>query len=164
MILIAEVVDECLRTVVSPRSVTADGNLVLDGLVAEHITVVGIVLAREFRHSLQGSVEANVNPGLAFHTTLGGNQDNTVSTLHTIDGGGRGVLQDRDGSDRCHIHRLDLTLHTIHEDQRLGVCVPGSSTTDIDSRILFTRLTGRGDGGNTGDVTRERCTHTTDTC
>ena len=39
-----------------------------------------------------------------------------------------------------------------------------TSTTDVDSRVLFTRLTSRSDGGDTGEVTREGGTHTTDTC
>ena len=163
VVLMAEVVDERLRTVVGPRSVTPDADLVLNRLVAHHIAVVAVVLPRQLRHGLQGSVEANVDPGLAFHATLGGNQDNTVSTLHAIHRRGRGVLQHRDRSHRCHVHRLDLTLHAVHQYQRLGVRVPGSRAADIDARILFTRLTGRGDGGNTGHVTRQRSTHAADT-
>ena len=164
MVLMAEVVDERLRTVVGPRRVTPDADLVLNRLVAHHIAVVAVVLPRQLRHRLQRSVEPDVDPRLALHAALGGNQDNTVSPLHAIHRRGGGILQHRDRSHGRHIHRLDLTLHTIYEDQRLGVRVPGSRTADIDPRILLARLTRRGDGGNAGHVTRQRSTHAADTC
>ena len=70
----------------------------LKGLIAKHIAIIRVVLARELGHCLQSGVKADINAGLAFHTTLGGNQDNAVSTLHTVNGCGRGVFQHGDGS------------------------------------------------------------------
>ena len=45
MILVAEKIDKRLWTIVSPRTGTANGELVLNGLVAEHVAVVRVVLA-----------------------------------------------------------------------------------------------------------------------
>ena len=97
MVLIAEVVDERLRAIVCPGVSTADGQLVLDGLVAKHIAIVRVVLTRQFRHGFQRSIEADVDAGLAFHTTLCRDKDNAVSTFHTIDGRCRCVFQHGDG-------------------------------------------------------------------
>ena len=47
MILIAEIVDEALWTIVGPRSIATNGNLMLNGLVAVHIAIVRVILARE---------------------------------------------------------------------------------------------------------------------
>ena len=66
--------------------------------IAKHITIIRVILARELRHSFQSSIEADIDTCLTFHATLGGNQNNTVSTLHTINGCSRGILQHGDGS------------------------------------------------------------------
>ncbi len=162
-VLIAEVVDKGLWTIISPRCVTADGKLVFKCLVAKHIAIVRVILAGEFRHSLQRSVETDIDTCLTFLTTLGGNQDNTISTFHTIHGCGRGVFQHGNRSHGRNIHGLDFTLDTIDEDQRLSICIPSCCTTDVNTRVLFTGLTGRSDGCNTGEVTSECRTDTTDT-
>ena len=48
MVLIAEVVDKCLWTIERPRSVTANGELMLNSLVTPHIAVVSVIFTREF--------------------------------------------------------------------------------------------------------------------
>ena len=61
--------------------------------------------------------------------------DDTVRTLRTIDGGSRGIFQ--------HLHRLNIIgidgtnihiRHTIHHDQRVGT-VQRADTTDTDRRL-----------------------------
>ena len=163
IVLIAEVVDERLRTIVSPGSVTVQGKLVLNNLVTKHVAIVRVVLARKLRHSLQCGIEAHIDSCLAFHTTLGGNQNNAVSTFHTVNGCCRCVLQHRDCSHRRNVNGFDFTLDTINENQRLGINIPRCSATNVNTRVLFTRLTRRSDGCDTREVTREGCTHTTDT-
>ena len=46
-VLIAEVVDEGLWTIVCPRSVTTDGKLVFERLVTKHIAIVRVILTRQ---------------------------------------------------------------------------------------------------------------------
>ena len=99
MVLVDEVIDEGLGTIVSPRCIATDSQLILNGLVAVHVTIVRVVLARQLRHGLQCSIETEVNLRLTFLTTLGGNQNNTVSTFHTVNGSSRCVLQHGDRSD-----------------------------------------------------------------
>ena len=113
----------------------------LDGLVAEHIAVVGVVLAREFRYSLQCGVVADIDSCLAFYTTFRGNKDNTISTLDTVNGCGRSVLQYGDCLYGRDVDGLNLTLDTIDEDERLSIHVPGSCAADVDTWVFLARLT-----------------------
>ena len=65
----------------------------LDGLVAQHITIIRVILTWQLRHCLQSGIETDVDSRLTFDTTLCGDKDNAVSTLHTINGSSGCVLQ-----------------------------------------------------------------------
>ena len=76
----------------------------LDSLVTGNECIIRIIFIRKLRRNLHHGIGSNTNLSLAFRTTLGGNQDDTIRTLHTINGGGRSILQYRDGSHRLHIN------------------------------------------------------------
>ena len=70
----------------------------LDYLVTGHQGIVGIILIRQLGRHLHNGIGRHVNLGLTLGTAFRGDQDHTVSTLHTIDGSGRSILQHGDGS------------------------------------------------------------------
>ena len=106
---------------------------------------------------LDADIAIVADAGLTVLTVLGGNQDNTVSTLRTIDGGCRGVLQDfhrndvggidgrqrGDGRNRTVTQSVAqtevgtrrttaLNNHTVDDVERFGVGVDGCGTTHAD--------------------------------
>ena len=125
--------------------------------------IVGIVLVRQLGGDLHDGVGRYVDLSLTLGTTLRGDQDHTVSTLHTVDSRGRGILQHGDGGYRLDIDTRHRTLDTVHQHQRLGV-VPRRGTTDLDLRFLFTRQTLGGCCDHTRQVTRQGGTDVGDTC
>ena len=77
---------------------------------------------------------------LGLRAALGGDEDDTVTGLRTIDGGGSGVLQDLHGLDHGRIQVLDVVhFQAIHDQERAeaGTAV-GGDTADADMG-LFTR-------------------------
>ena len=65
-------------------------------------------------------------------TTLGGHEDDTIGTTHTVDGSGSRILQHGDALDRESIEEGEVTLHVIHDDQRrTSTTIHGTDTTDI---------------------------------
>ena len=134
----------------------------LDSSVAEHQGIVRVVLVRQLRRRLQCSIETYVNLCLAFLTTLGGNQDDTIGTLHTIDCCSGSILQYGDTLHRRDIHTAHRTLDTIDEDERVAV-VPRARTTNDNLWLLLTRHTITLHGSNTREVTRQGCTNVADT-
>ena len=74
---------------------------------------------RQLRHQLDSRACTGRNLSLAFRTTLGGNQDNTIRTLHTIHGGGRSILQYRNRLYGMDINTRHRALDTIYKYERI---------------------------------------------
>ena len=93
-----------------------------------------------------GVLEVVEDPAvLGLGTALGGDEDDTVTCLRTVDGGGSGVLQDLHGFDHGRIQVLDVVhFQTVHDHERseTGAAV-GGDTADADVG-LFARGAGVG--------------------
>ena len=101
-------------------------------LVDEHRTVVGLGLLDglgilvEAQHveavgqRLQTQVGSQRDVGLALRTVLRGDHHHTVGTSRTVDGGGRGVLQDFDTLNVGGVHEVGTRayLHTVYNIKR----------------------------------------------
>ena len=72
-------------------------------------------------------------------TALGGHQDDAVSTAHTIDGGGRGVLQHGDIFNVVGGYLREGTLDAIDHHQRLVVAGKRGASTDEQLHVVGTR-------------------------
>ena len=136
---IAVLVDDGSRRVVRPAG-RIDGSLTLNGVVHQVERVIGIILLGQLRHHLGGHVRLDLHVCLSFFTTLGRDEDDTVGTLHTIDGCCRCVLEDGDAFHRRDVDRAHLTLDSVDEHQRFAI-VPGALRTDDDFRVLIARHT-----------------------
>ena len=86
-------VDNGHRLVGTPCFFVADVQLALHHSVQESESIVRIILLRQLGNHLHGSIRLHVYGSLTFLTTLGSNEDDTVTTLHTINGSGRSILQ-----------------------------------------------------------------------
>ena len=86
-------VDDGHRLVGTPCFFVADVQLALHHSVQESESIVRIIFLRQLGNHLHGSIRLHVYGSLAFLTTLGSNEDDTVTTLHTINGSGRSILQ-----------------------------------------------------------------------
>ena len=88
-------------------------------------------------------------------TGLGGHEDDTVTCLSAVDGGGGGILQDLDGLDHFRIQVLDVVhLQTVHDEERSEGTGVGGVTADADGGA-GTRSTGRVDDLHTGGLALE---------
>ena len=129
-----------------------EGLVVLGG-IGDHV-----VLRDQAGVDAVASVETHL--GLAALTLLGGDEDHTVCTTVTVDGGCGSILQDG--------HRLDivgvdvgdgsLVRGAVHDDERGGAGAHGTDTADADGRGAAGRVTaGRDDlhaRGRTGQGAR----------
>ena len=129
----------------------------LQSLVADVQCISTAQRARELRYRLEGHVDTSLNLSLAFSTTLGGNQDNTIGTLHTINGCSGSILQYRDALHRADINAAHWALHTIYEYERVAR-VPRADTTNHDLRVFITWHTCRRHGDDTRQITSQGCT------
>ena len=86
-------VDDGHRLVGTPCFFVADVQLALHHSVQESESIIRIIFLRQLGNHLHGSIRLHVYGSLAFLTTLGSNEDDTVTTLHTINGSGRSILQ-----------------------------------------------------------------------
>ena len=77
----------------TPGFFVADVQLALHHPVQESESIISIIFLRQLGNHLHGSIRLYVYGSLAFLTTLGSNEDDTVTTLHTINGSGRSILQ-----------------------------------------------------------------------
>ena len=117
--------------------------------------VIGSVLARAHAvHQSRGIGETIIavvrNTGLSVLTTLRSDEDHTVGSLRTVDGGRCGVLQYGDTLNILRVERVDIAgLHTIHEDIGAGV-VERTHTTHADATAVHTGSTGCSRHGDTG--------------
>ena len=93
---------------------------------------------------------------LVLATVLGGDENDTVTGLRTVDGGGGGVLQDLHGLDHGRIEVVDLIdLQAVHDEERAeaGAAV-GGDTADADGGT-FTRSAGIVEDLDTGGLALE---------
>ena len=128
---------------------TADRGLEVDELLRVHdIHAGGVVLQRD------GSVEEDAAfAGLAL---LRRDEDDTVTSLGTVDSSGSSILQNLDGLHVVGIDVVDVAhLHTVDDVQRVG-CAGGVGgvTADADARTC-TRSTGAGEDRNAGGLTHQ---------
>ena len=86
-------VDDRHRLVRTPCTFVVDVQLALHHSVQESESIVSIIFLRQLGNHLHGSIRLHVYGSLTFLTTLGSNEDDTVTTLHTINGSGRSILQ-----------------------------------------------------------------------
>ena len=105
--------------------------VVHEGLVAQLHVLPGVRALRLDHEGGHGLVERQGEARLALLAAAGLDQDDTVRTADTVEGGRGGVLQDGEALDLVHVHRthsVRSTLHTIHDDQR-ALAVGGGGTT-----------------------------------
>ena len=120
-----------------------------DAVVQEHC-VVGVVLVRKLGYGFHCGGEAYVDFGLAFLTAFGGDENYAVGAFHTIDCGGRCVLECGDGLDGADVDGAHGAFDTIDEHQGRAV-VPGGSAADGDLGFFVaghTAALGRHDAGH----------------
>ena len=84
-------------------------------------------------------------------TALCGNQNHTVGTTGTIDGGCRGILQHVDRGDVLWCYRIQATLNTIYQNQRSQTTYQCGDTTQSDRRACL-RVTAGVDHRQTGNL------------
>ena len=77
----------------TPGFFVVDVQLALYNAVEQAESIIRIIFLRQLGNHLHGSIRLHVYGSLAFLTTLGSNQDDTITTLHTINGSGRSILQ-----------------------------------------------------------------------
>ena len=87
-------------------------------------------------------------------TTLGGDEDNAVSCLRSVDGTGGSVLQHGDRLHIVRVHVVHRALETVDDHQRSRL-IERTDTTDVDVTDVHTRLTGVLEYGNTWEQTCE---------
>ena len=137
--------------------------VVHEGLVAQLHVLPGVRALRLDHEGGHGLVERQGEARLALLAAAGLDQDDTVRTADTVEGGRGGVLQDGEALDLVHVHRthgIGTTLHTIHDDQR-ALAVGGGGTTQVHGRTITSRLTTTAlHGGKTRDTTGESVVQT----
>ena len=137
--------------------------VVHEGLVAQLHVLPGVGALGLDHERGHGLVERQGEARLALLAAAGLDQDDTVRTADTVEGGRGGVLQDGEALDLVHVHRthsVRSTLHTIHDDQR-ALAVGGGGTTQVHGRTITSRLTTTAlHGGKTRDTTGERVVQT----
>ena len=79
--------------------------------------------------------------GLGLRSAFSGDENDTVSAAHTVQGGCGCVLEDGEGGDVLCVHKVHVSFHAVHQDQRLAVCTEGVHASDPEVGA-GTRLTG----------------------
>ena len=129
--------------------------------VADVGLVFDVVLGAEdvgfLAQGLEGEAAVVGDAGVAVvgSAALGGDEDDTVTCLRTVDSGGGSVLQDLHGLDHGRIEVLDVIhLQTIDDEERSDRTGVRGITADTD-RSTLTRSTGGVDDLDTGSLTLE---------
>ena len=127
--------------------------------VADVGLVVDVFLGAEdlglLAEGLQGEAAVVGHGRVSFLAGLGGDEDDAVTCLRTVDGGGGGILQDLHGLDHGRIEVLDVVhLQTVHDEERSDGAGVRGVAADTDG-CTFTRSTGRVDDLHTGGLALE---------
>ena len=116
----------------------AEGLSVLVGDVGHSGHRAGVHVLRSPHRCVQALLDVDRELRSTLGSRLGGDKDNTVRSLRTVNGGGGGVLQDRDAGDvrrRQHTHRA---LDAVHHHQRRA-SVPGGKTSQQQGGVVLSR-------------------------
>ena len=138
-------------------TIRVDGCLALDGIVHQVESIISIVLFRQFRYNFSGHVRLDLYVCFSFLSAFGGNQDDTIGALHTIDSRSRGILQYGDAGYGRNVDRIHFTFYTIYQHERCAV-VPRTLRTDDDFGVFFAWHTRRGGGDDARQVTGQGST------
>ena len=127
--------------------------------VADVGLVVDVFLGAEdlglLAEGLQGEAAVVGHGRVSFLAGLGGDEDDAVTCLRTVDGGGGGILEDLHGLDHGRIEVLDVVhLQAVHDEERSDVAGVGGVTADTDIST-GTRSTGGVDDLDTGGLALE---------
>ncbi|CCZ96344.1 putative uncharacterized protein [Alistipes sp. CAG:53] len=120
---VAEHLDVLLRVeVVSGRRIVHLGEL--DGV--DHVGNLGWL-----HHA---GLELDVDLRLAYDTSAGGDQHDAVGAAYAVDGGRRGVLEDRELLDVLDVHQVEVALDAVDQHQRRLVRAEGADAADPEGR------------------------------
>ena len=114
-------------------------------LVVRHHILVGIKHIHALRHGLGLQIAIVAHHGLATFGILGGDEDYTIGTLRTVDGGRGSVFQHGDVLDVVRGKVAERTaLETVDNDERGVVTSDGATTTHADEHFGVGRTVGGG--------------------
>ena len=163
-----------LRIVIRDETVRFFGGLdvlrrIKDGATAVHVSLVGgihigigVGQLRDLGEPGDTFIVVESEFRLTHLTGLGRDDNDAVSTAHTVDGGGRRVLEDRETLDIFGVDIVEAAFYTVDQHQRTGMLVrEGGDTADPDVGLVVAgfagtlhgdhaRETSRDDGGQTG--------------
>ena len=111
-------------------------------------------LAGQGRDTVLGT-DGDVCVGVV-RTTPGGDVDDTVCSTGSVDGGGRSVLEDRDGEDVVRVQRLDGVArgrHAVDDVEGRGGSVERTDTVEAHRSRVVTGHTAGGEDRKTCDLT-----------
>ena len=116
---VAERLDVLLRVeVVSGRRIVHLGEL--DGV--DHVGNLG-----RLHHA---GLELDVDLRLAYDASAGGDQHDAVGAAYAVDGGRRGVLEDRELLDVLDVHQVEVALDAVDQHQRRGASGEGADAAN----------------------------------
>ena len=95
-------------------------------------------------------LEGDLRLGLG--TALGGDEDDTIGTTHTVEGRRGCILEDGEGGDVLGVDKVHVAFHAVDEHQRLAVGAEGVHTADPEVGACA-RLTGLLHDDDTGQFT-----------
>ena len=123
-------------------------------LIVEVSEQVGTVHHGVLAEALEDGPSRVGDGSLTLGAALRGHEDDAVTRLGTVDGGGGGVLQDLDGLDQGRVQILDAAYHeAVHYIERTLAGARGRNTADAD-RGSFARGA-VGDDTDTGGAALE---------
>ena len=108
--------------------------------ITSHISVVRVQFIRYTRRCFKYRISRYIDFCFTFRSTLSGNQDNAISTFHSVNSCSRSILQYRQCFYRSHIYTAHRTFHTIYQHQWI-TAVPRAGTADCNFRLFITRHT-----------------------
>ena len=91
----------------------------------------------------------------AYLTALGGDDNHTVGTAHTIHGRGGSVFQHRERLNLSHVDVIEVALHTVNQNQRLVASREGRDTTNPEVRVVVSGLSRALNANHTAQLTSQ---------
>ena len=126
----------------------------IDGVVTAGLPVGGSGRSGETGAAAVGDRRLSV---LRLAAALGRDKDHARGTSRTVDGRGGGILDDGDALHVGRVEVLEITLHTVHQHERI-TAVNGVAAADVD-RGGLARTTGSGSDVQARDGTLQHVTH-----